>query len=81
MKKCNKKQLPKEEHIGLTGLVVDCLPGSKFKVKLDDTDKIIQCVISGKLRMNSIQITEGDSVEVELSPYDLTNGRIVWRNK
>lgn len=81
MKKCNKNQLPKEEHIEVTGLVVDNLPGAKFKVQLDNTDKIITCVISGKLRMNSIQITEGDSVEVEISPYDLTNGRIVWRNK
>jgi len=81
MKKCNKNQLPKEEHIGVTGLVVDTLPGTKFKVQIDNTETIITCTISGKLRMNSIQITEGDSVEVEISPYDLTAGRILWRNK
>lgn len=81
MKKCNKNQLPKEEHIGVTGLVVDTLPGTKFKVRIDNTESVITCTISGKLRMNSIQITEGDSVEVEISPYDLTAGRIVWRNK
>lgn len=81
MKKCNKNQLPKEEHISVTGLVVDTLPGTKFKVQIDNTETIIDCTISGKLRINSIQIAEGDSVEVEISPYNLTAGRIVWRNK
>jgi len=81
MKKCNKNQLPKEEHLGVTGKVIDSLPGAKFKVQIDNTDKIIVCTISGKLRVNSIQIAEGDSVEVEISPYDLTLGRIVWRNR
>lgn len=81
MKKCNRNQPAKEEHIGTTGVVIDSLPGAKFKVQIDNSTAIVNCTISGKLRLNSIQIAVGDSVEVEISPYDLTNGRIVWRNK
>lgn len=79
MKK-NKNQVVKEEHITTTGTVIDCLPGTKFKVDIGN-DHIILCTLSGKLRLNKIQITNGDSVEVEISPYDLNAGIIVWRNK
>lgn len=81
MKKCNKMQAIKEDHIGVTGNVTTCMPGTKFKVLLNETNTEVKCTLSGKLRMNKIQITEGDSVEVELSPYDLSAGIIVWRNK
>lgn len=80
MKKCNKNQPPKEEHIITTATVDSCLPGCKFKVIVDDIGSEVICTISGKLRMNKIQITEGDSVEIEISPYDLKAGIIVWRN-
>lgn len=76
-----KNNVVKEEHIVVTGVIIDCLPGSKFKVQLDEIDKIINCTISGKLRMNSIMLANGDKVEVKLSPYDVTNGIITWRIK
>ena len=62
------------------GLVVDALPNTNFKVKLEN-GHIILAHISGKLRMNYIRILPGDKVTVELSPYDLTRGRITWRKK
>lgn len=76
-----KNNVVKEEHIVVTGVIIDCLPGSKFKVQLDEIDKTINCTISGKLRMNSIMLANGDKVEVKLSPYDVTNGIITWRIK
>lgn len=81
MKNCNKKQLPKEEHITTAGTIIDCLPGAKFKVKIDNIDNEVICTLSGKLRMNNIQVTDDDSVEIEISPYDIHRGIIVWRNK
>jgi len=72
---------PKEEHIAATGIVIDCLPGSKFKVKMDNVENEVICTLSGKLRINKIQITVGDSVEIEISPYDVHAGIITWRNK
>lgn len=80
MKK-KKVYQPKEEHIATTATVTDCLPGAKFKVKVNDIGNEVLCTLSGKLRMNKIQIAEGDSVEIEISPYDLKAGIIVWRNK
>jgi translation initiation factor IF-1 len=79
MKKIKNKYV-KEEHITATGIVDSCLPGTKFKVILDDLNAEVICSLSGKLRMNKIQITEEDSVEVEISPYDTKAGIIVWRN-
>ena len=71
--------MSKEDVIELSGTVVEILPYQKYKVKLDN-GLIITAYLSGKMRIKSIKIIEGDTVKVELSPYDLTNGRIVWRN-
>lgn len=61
-----------------SGEVIEVLPNATFRVELDN-GHIILCHISGKIRMNSIKIIMGDRVEVEMSPYDLTKGRIVFR--
>jgi translation initiation factor IF-1 len=71
----------KENMIEVEGKVTEVLPNTNFKVKLNDIEKEILCTISGKLRINNINIASGDSVKVEMSPYDLTRGRITWRNK
>ena len=72
--------MSKEDVIELEGKVVEVLPNAMFKVELPN-GKIILAHISGKLRMNFIRILNGDNVRVEISPYDLTRGRIVWRSK
>lgn len=72
--------MSKKDVIELEGTVVDALPNTMFKVKLEN-DHEIMAHISGKLRMNFIRILPGDTVTVELSPYDLTKGRITWRKK
>ena len=66
--------------ISLTGVVTDRLPGGKFKIKLENDQEVIGH-LSGKMRTNYIKIIEGDNVDVEMSPYDLTKARIVYRNK
>lgn len=65
----------------LTGEVVSVNKGTNFDVKLDDNDAIVNCTISGRLRVNRIRILLGDHVTVQISPYDLTKGIIVWRDK
>ena len=72
--------MSKKDVIELEGTVIDALPNTMFKVKLEN-DHEIMAHISGKLRMNCIRILPGDTVTVELSPYDLTKGRITWRKK
>ncbi|MBU5256326.1 MULTISPECIES: translation initiation factor IF-1 [Tissierella] len=72
--------MSKSDVIEVEGTVVDALPNAIFKVKLENGHEIL-AHISGKLRMNYIRILPGDKVTVELSPYDLTRGRITWRNK
>ena len=62
------------------GTVVEALPNTNFKVELENGHQIL-AHISGKLRMNYIKILPGDKVKIELSPYDLTRGRITWRAK
>lgn len=78
--------MPKDSAIEAEGKVIECLPNAMFKVELIGKDgkpngHIITAHISGKLRMNYIRIIEGDSVKLEMSPYDLTKGRITWRSK
>ena len=73
--------MAKEDLIPAEGVVVDKLPNAFFKVKLDGSDHVVLAQISGKMRKNYIRILEGDRVSVELSPYDLTRGRIVFRQK
>lgn len=70
----------KEEAIELEGEVIEALPNTMFKVKLDNDHKVL-AHISGKMRMHYIRILPGDRVKVELSPYDLTRGRITYRFK
>ena len=72
--------MAKKDVIELEGTVVEALPNAMFKVKLENGHEILS-YISGKLRMKFIRILEGDKVNVELSPYDLTRGRITWRKK
>lgn len=72
--------MSKEDVIEAEGKVIEVLPSAKFKVELSN-GHVITGHLSGKLRMNYIKILEGDAVKVELSPYDLTKGRIIWRNK
>ncbi len=72
--------MSKKDAIEVTGVVTEALPNAIFRVELENGHEI-QAHISGKLRMNSIRILEGDTVTVELSPYDLTQGRITWRRK
>ncbi len=71
---------PKEDAIELEGEVVEALPNTMFRVQLDNELEIL-AHISGKMRMNYIRILPGDRVRVELSPYDLTRGRITYRFK
>jgi len=70
----------KEEAIELEGEVVEALPNTMFRVKLDNDHEVL-AHISGKMRMHYIRILPGDRVKVELSPYDLTRGRITYRFK
>ncbi len=72
--------MSKKDVIEVEGKVVDALPNTIFIVELENGHKI-NAHISGKLRMNYIRILPGDTVTVELSPYDLTKGRITWRKK
>ncbi|MDO5018658.1 MAG: translation initiation factor IF-1 [Lagierella massiliensis] len=72
--------MAKKDIIEVEGTVVEALPNTIFKVQLENGHEIT-AHISGKLRMNYIRILPGDKVVVELSPYDLTKGRITWRNK
>ena len=72
--------MSKEDVIEIEGTVTEALPNAQFKVELPN-GKVILAHISGKLRMNFIKILPGDKVTVEMSPYDLTKGRITWRAK
>ena len=72
--------MSKQDMLELEGVVVEALPNATFKVKLPN-GHIITAHISGKLRLNYIRILPGDKVTVEVSVYDLTKGRIIWRDK
>ena len=72
--------MSKQDVIEVEGTVVEALPNAMFQVELENGHKIL-AHISGKLRMNFIRILPGDKVTLELSPYDLTRGRITWRGK
>lgn len=72
--------MSKQDVIEIEGTVVEALPNAQFKVELPN-GHIILAHISGKLRMNFIRILPGDKVTVEMSPYDLSRGRITWRSK
>ena len=72
--------MPKEEAIQVEGTIVEPLPNAMFRVELDNGHRVL-AHISGKMRMHFIKILPGDRVTVELSPYDLTRGRITFRSK
>ncbi len=72
--------MPKEQAITVEGTVVEALPNTMFRVELENK-RIVLAHVSGKMRMHFIKILPGDRVTVELSPYDLTKGRIVYRYK
>ncbi|HMQ69003.1 MAG TPA: translation initiation factor IF-1 [Ignavibacteria bacterium] len=72
--------MAKQEAIKVDGIISEILPNTNFKVKLENGHEIL-AHISGKMRMNYIRILQGDKVTVELSPYDLTKGRITYRYK
>ena len=72
--------MSKDDVIETEGVIVEALPNATFKVKLSN-GHMITAYISVKLRMNYIKIIPGDSVKLEMSPYDLTKGRIIWRSK
>lgn len=72
--------MAKEEPIQMTGEVVEALPNAMFRVLLENGHEIV-CHVSGKIRMHYIRILPGDKVAVEMSPYDLTKGRITYRYK
>jgi translation initiation factor IF-1 len=71
--------MPKEDHIEMPGVIIEALPNTMFRVKLENGHVVI-AHISGKMRKNYIRILTGDAVTVELTPYDLTKGRITYRN-
>ncbi|QDH13541.1 translation initiation factor IF-1 [Formicincola oecophyllae] len=72
--------MPKEDLIEFTGTVIELLPNAMFKVKLDN-DHVILGHTSGKMRKNRIRVLAGDRVNVEMTPYDLSKGRITFRFK
>ena len=72
--------MSKADVIELEGTVVEELPNAMFRVKLENDHEVL-AHISGKLRMNFIRILPGDKVTLEMSPYDLSKGRIIWRDK
>ena len=72
--------MSKQDVIEIEGTVVEALPNAMFQVELQN-GHVLLAHISGKLRMNFIRILPGDKVTVEMSPYDLTRGRITWRSK
>ncbi len=72
--------MSKADVIEIEGVVVEKLPNAMFRVKLENGHEVL-AHISGKLRMNFIKILPGDTVTLELSPYDLSKGRIIWRDK
>ena len=71
----------KEELIELAGVVIDKQPNAFFKVQVNDSEHIVLATLSGRMRRNRIRILMGDRVDIELSPYDLSRGRITFRHR
>ena len=71
--------MSKDDVIEMTGKVKDVLPGNMFKVKVDDTDHTLLCYLGGKLKQHKIRVILGDSVRIEVSPDDLSKGRVTYR--
>lgn len=73
--------MAKEDVIKMAGVVDEVLPSATFRVRLEDSKQLILAYLGGKMRQHSIEILAGDRVEVEMSVYDLSRGRIVYRHK
>ena len=71
--------MAKEPAIEIDGDIIETLPNAMFKVKLDESGHIVIAIAAGRLRKNRIRILTGDTVKIEISPYDLSRGRIVFR--
>lgn len=69
----------KDNVVVMEGEVVENLPNTLFRVKLKDSDKVLLCYLSGKMRKNYIKILPGDKVRIEITPYDMNRGRIIYR--
>lgn len=74
------EQAEREDRLELQGTVDEALPGTMFRVRCDN-GIVVLCTLAGKLRMNRIRILPGDSVTIEVSPYDTSKGRITWRGR
>ncbi len=70
----------REDKVVANGTIVEVLPSTMFRVKIENTEHVILCHLSGKMRLHFIKLVVGDKVKVEMSPYDLTKGRIVYRS-
>ncbi len=73
--------MAKEDLIEVQGVVLEALPDARFKVEIDGTGHLVTAHLAGKLKMHNIKILPGDHVRLELTPYDLSMGRITWRGK
>ena len=71
----------KEDTIEVAGLIIDKQPNAFFKVQVNNSEHVVLATISGRMRRNRIRILVGDRVDVEMSPYDLSKGRITYRHK
>lgn len=71
----------RDDKVEATGTIVEVLPATMFRVKIDGTEHIVLAHLSGKMRLNFIKLVVGDKVKLEMSPYDLTKARIVYRIK
>ena len=76
----SKKKMPKEEALQMEGVVAETLPNTMFRVELENGHTVM-AHISGKMRKNYIRILKGDNVTIELTPYDLSKGRIIFRSR
>jgi len=73
--------LAKEELLELEGEIIDVLPQSMFKIKVDNSEHIVLAYLSGKMRKFKIKLVLGDKVKIEVSPYDVSKGRVTYRHK
>ena len=73
--------MSKEDVIKMEGVIAEVLPNTMLRVKLEESGHVIICYLGGKLRQHNIKILLGDNVEVEMSPYDMTRGRVIYRTK
>ena len=74
-----KQSMAKDDIIELVGAVEEVLPGNMFRVKVENIPNLLLCYLGGRLKQNKIRIILGDNVRVEVSPYDLTKGRVTYR--